>query len=91
MKLVAGNSNRLADAIGSYQTPAAKCIVRRFADDGFSSRSGERPRRGRIRHPVDLRAANDRWMELLIIIDALKRASPGVPPSFPISAMPSGP
>jgi hypothetical protein len=36
----------------------------------------ERARRGRLRHPVDLSyPANDNLMELLICIDALRRAS----------------
>src|SRR6202007_1795296 len=78
IKLVAGNSNRpLAEAIAAYlKLPLAKCIVRRFADmeifvevqenvrgeDVFSLQSPSPP-------------ANDHLMELLILIDALKRAS----------------
>jgi ribose-phosphate pyrophosphokinase len=78
IKLVAGNSNpRLAEAIGSYlRTPLAKAVVRRFADmeifveilenvrgaDVFVIQSTSFP-------------ANDHLMELLIIIDALRRAS----------------
>ena len=38
---------------------------------------GERPRRRRLRHPVDLHAGNDHLMELLLMLDALKRASAG--------------
>jgi ribose-phosphate pyrophosphokinase len=78
MKLVAGNSNRpLAEAIAAYlQTPLTRCNVRRFADmevfveilenvrgeDVFVLQSTSFP-------------TNDNLMELLIIIDALKRAS----------------
>jgi ribose-phosphate pyrophosphokinase len=78
MKLVAGNSNRpLAEAIAAYlQTPLTRCNVRRFADmeifveilenvrgeDVFIIQSTSFP-------------TNDHLMELLIIIDALRRAS----------------
>jgi len=78
MKLVSGNSNRaVAEAIGAYlKTPLTKCVVRRFADmeifveveenvrgaDVFAIQSTSYP-------------ANDHLMELLIIIDALRRAS----------------
>jgi ribose-phosphate pyrophosphokinase len=78
MKLVAGNSNRpLAEAIAAYlQTPLTRANVRRFADmeifveilenvrgeDVFIIQSTSYP-------------ANDHLMELLIIIDALRRAS----------------
>ena len=78
IKLVAGNSNpRLAEAIAAYlRTPLTKAVVRRFADmeifveilenvrgmDVFVVQSTSYP-------------ANDHLMELLIIIDALRRAS----------------
>jgi ribose-phosphate pyrophosphokinase len=78
IKLVAGNSNpRLAEAIAAcLRTPLAKAVVRRFADmeifveilenvrgtDVFVIQSTSYP-------------ANDHLMELLIIIDALRRAS----------------
>jgi ribose-phosphate pyrophosphokinase len=78
IKLVAGNSNpRLAEAIGAHlQTPLAKAVVRRFADmeifveilenvrgaDVFVIQSSSYP-------------ANDHLMELLIIMDALRRSS----------------
>ena len=78
IKLVAGNSNpALAEAIAaSLATPLTKAVVRRFADmeifveilenvrgsDVFVLQSTSFP-------------ANDHLMELLIIIDALKRAS----------------
>jgi len=78
IKLVAGNSNpRLAEAIAAYlKIPLAKAVVRRFADmeifveivdnvrgtDVFVIQSTSYP-------------ANDHLMELLIIIDALRRAS----------------
>ena len=78
MKLVAGNSNRpLAEAIAAYlNVPLAKAQVRRFADmevfveiqdnmrgeDVFIIQSTSFP-------------TNDHLMELLIITDALRRAS----------------
>src|SRR6202166_747631 len=78
IKLVAGNSNpRLAEAIGAHlRTSLCKAVVRRFADmeifveilenvrgtDVFVIQSTSYP-------------ANDHLMELLIIIDALRRAS----------------
>src|SRR5215208_6876886 len=78
LRLVAGNSNpALAEAIGAYlATPLAKAVVRRFADmeifveilenvrgaDVFVLQSTSFP-------------ANDHLMELLIMIDALRRAS----------------
>jgi ribose-phosphate pyrophosphokinase len=78
IRLVAGNSNRtLSEAIAAYlATPLAKAVVRRFADmeifveiqenvrgaDAFVLQSTSYP-------------ANDHLMELLIIIDALRRAS----------------
>jgi ribose-phosphate pyrophosphokinase len=78
VKLVAGNSNPvLAEGIGAYiGIPLTKAVVRRFADmeifveiqenvrgaDVFAIQSTSYP-------------ANDHLMELLIIIDALRRAS----------------
>ncbi|HUE45899.1 MAG TPA: ribose-phosphate pyrophosphokinase, partial [Aestuariivirgaceae bacterium] len=77
-KLLAGNSNRpLSDAIASYLgMPLTKCSVRRFADmeifveilenvrgeDAFVIQSTSFP-------------ANDHLMEMLILVDALRRAS----------------
>jgi ribose-phosphate pyrophosphokinase len=78
MKVICGNSNRpLAEAICAYlSVPLAKAVVKRFADmeifveifenvrgqDVFVMQSTSFP-------------ANDHLMELLIIIDALRRAS----------------
>jgi ribose-phosphate pyrophosphokinase len=78
IRLVAGNSNpALAGAIGAYlATPLTRAVVRRFADmeifveiqenvrgaDVFALQSTSYP-------------ANDHLMELLIIIDALRRSS----------------
>ena len=78
MKLLAGNSNRpLAEAIAAYlETPLANADVRRFSDmevfveihenvrgeDVFIIQSTSSP-------------ANDNLMELLVCLDALKRAS----------------
>src|SRR5262249_51159818 len=78
MKLVAGNSNRpLAEAIAAYlKAPLAKCIVRRFADMEIFVEVQENVRGEDvfvIRPPSP--PANDHLMELLILIDALKRAS----------------
>ena len=78
MKLVAGNSNRpLAEAIASYlKTPLAKCIVRRFADMEIFVEVQENVRGEDVFVIQSTSApANDHLMELLIIIDALKRAS----------------
>jgi ribose-phosphate pyrophosphokinase len=78
MKLVTGNSNRaLAQAVASYlELPLTDCTVKRFADkevyvevhenvrgeDAFILQSTSFP-------------ANDNLMELLILIDALRRSS----------------
>ncbi len=78
MKLVAGNSNRpLAHAIAAYlKTPLTQCIVRRFADMEIFVEVQENVRGEDIfiiqstSYP-----ANDNLMELLILIDALRRAS----------------
>jgi ribose-phosphate pyrophosphokinase len=78
MKLVAGNSNRpLAEAISSYlKIPLAKCIVRRFADMEIFVEVQENVRGEDVFVIQSTSApANDHLMELLIIIDALKRAS----------------
>ena len=78
IKLVAGNSNpALADAIAAYlATPLAKAVVRRFADMEIFVEIQENVRGTDVfvlqstSYP-----ANDHLMELLIIIDALRRAS----------------
>ena len=78
IKLVAGNSNlRLAEAIGSrLRTPLAKAVVRRFADMEIFVEILENVRGADVfviqstSYPT-----NDHLMELLIIIDALRRAS----------------
>ena len=78
MKLVAGNSNRpLAEAIAAYlQTPLARCIVRRFADMEIFVEIQENVRGEDVFVIQSTSApANDHLMELLILIDALKRAS----------------
>ena len=78
IKLVAGNSNpALAEAHRRLSRHAAHqgggAALRRHGD--FRRDPGKRPRRRRFRHPVDLVSGNDHLMELLIIIDALRRAS----------------
>jgi ribose-phosphate pyrophosphokinase len=78
MKLVAGNSNRpLAEAIAAYlKLPLSKCIVRRFADMEIFVEVQENVRGEDVFVIQSTSApANDHLMELLIIIDALKRAS----------------
>ena len=78
IKLVAGNSNRaLSEAIGAYlATPLARAVVRRFADMEIFVEIQENVRGADVfvlqstSYP-----ANDHLMELLIIIDALRRAS----------------
>jgi ribose-phosphate pyrophosphokinase len=78
MKLVAGNSNRpLAEAIAAYlDIPLARCIVRRFADMEIFVEVQENVRGEDVFVIQSTSApANDHLMELLILIDALKRAS----------------
>jgi ribose-phosphate pyrophosphokinase len=78
IKLVAGNSNRvLAEAVGAYlQTPLAKADVRRFADMEIFVEIKENVRGADV---FVLQStsfpANDHLMELLIIMDALRRSS----------------
>src|SRR5438309_545723 len=78
IKLVAGNSNpELADAIGTYlDTPLTKAVVRRFADMEIFVEIQENVRGADV-FVVQSTSfpANDHLMELLIIIDALRRAS----------------
>jgi len=78
MKLVAGNSNRpLAEAIATYlEAPLTNCVVRRFADMEIFVEIHENVR-GEDTFVVQSSSypANDHLMELLIIIDALRRAS----------------
>ena len=78
MKLVAGNSNRpLAEAIAAYlAVPLTKCVVRRFADMEIFCEIQENVR-GEDVFILQSTSfpANDHLMELLIIIDALKRSS----------------
>ncbi len=78
MKLVAGNSNRvLAEAIAAYlEIPLAKCLVRRFADQEIFVEIQENVR-GEDVFVIQSTSypANDHLMELLIIIDALRRSS----------------
>src|SRR5580693_917825 len=78
VRLVAGNSNRaLSEAIGAYlATPLSRTVVRRFADMEIFVEIQENVRGADVfvlqstSYP-----ANDHLMELLIIIDALRRAS----------------
>jgi ribose-phosphate pyrophosphokinase len=78
IKLVAGNSNpELAGAISAYlTTPLAQAVVRRFADMEIFVEIQENVRGADVfiiqstSYP-----ANDHLMELLIIIDALRRSS----------------
>ena len=78
MKLVAGNSNRaLAEAISNYlDLPLTQCAVRRFADQEVFVEIHENVR-GADAFVIQSTSypANDNLMELLIIIDALLRAS----------------
>lgn len=78
MKLVAGNSNRpLAEAIANYLDVAlARCVVRRFADKEIFVEVQENVRGEDVFIIQSTSApANDHLMELLILCDALKRAS----------------
>ena len=78
IKLVAGNSNpALALAISDYlKTPLTKAVVRRFADMEVFVEIQENVRGADV-FVVQSTSfpANDHLMELLIIIDALRRAS----------------
>src|SRR5689334_8020602 len=78
MKLLAGNSNRaLAEAIGQYlKLPMTKALVRRFADMEVFVEIQENVR-GEDMFVIQSTSfpANDNLMELLIVIDALRRAS----------------
>jgi len=78
MKLLAGNSNRaIADAIAAYlKLPLTKAAVRRFADMEIFVEIQENVR-GEDMFVIQSTSfpANDNLMELLIIIDALRRAS----------------
>jgi ribose-phosphate pyrophosphokinase len=78
MKLISGNGNLpLAQAIASYvEQPLTNCSVRRFADEEIFVEIHENVRGEDVfvlqstSYP-----ANDNLMEMLIMIDALKRAS----------------
>ncbi len=78
MKIIAGNSNLpLAQAVAQYlSVPLTEASVRRFADDEIFVEVNENVRGEDVfviqstSHPV-----NDNLMELLIMIDALRRAS----------------
>ncbi len=78
IRLVAGNSNpALAEGIGAYiGIPMTKAVVRRFADMEIFVEIQENVRGADV---FVLQStsfpANDHLMELLIIIDALRRAS----------------
>ncbi len=78
MKLFSGNSNQpLAEAIAAYlNVPLGKCDVRRFADMEIFVEIHENVR-GEDAFVLQSTAfpANDHLMELLIMIDALRRAS----------------
>ncbi len=78
MKLIAGNSNReLAEKVGQYlKLPFTKAVVRRFADMEVFVEIQENVR-GEDIFVIQSTSypANDNLMELLIVIDALKRAS----------------
>ncbi len=78
MKILSGNSNRpLTEAIAAYiGVPLTKCQVRRFADMEVFVEIQENVR-GQDTFVVQSTSypANDHLMELLIMVDALRRAS----------------
>ncbi|NCA01784.1 MAG: phosphoribosylpyrophosphate synthetase, partial [Sphingomonadaceae bacterium] len=78
MKLITGNSNtQLAQAIADYcDLPLTKASVRRFADEEVFVEIQENVR-GEDVFVIQSTSypANDNLMELLIICDALRRAS----------------
>ncbi len=78
MKLLSGNSNRpLAEAIAAHLgVPLCRAVVRRFADQEIWVEILENVRGEDVFVIQSTSApANDHLMELLIIIDALRRAS----------------
>ncbi|MDG1690539.1 MAG: ribose-phosphate pyrophosphokinase [Alphaproteobacteria bacterium] len=78
MKIIAGNSNiPLAEDVSKYLgVPLAKATVRRFADNEVFVEILENMRGEDVFIVQSTSApANDHMMELLIIIDALRRAS----------------
>jgi ribose-phosphate pyrophosphokinase len=78
LKLVSGTSNEpLAKAIGAHiDAPLTECEIERFADGEIFVRIGENIRGEDIfLIQSTSKPANDYLMELLICIDALKRAS----------------
>jgi ribose-phosphate pyrophosphokinase len=78
MKLVTGNSNiALAEAVSRYlERPLTKCTVKRFADKEVFVEIHENVR-GEDVFAIQSTSfpANDNLMELLIMIDALRRSS----------------
>jgi ribose-phosphate pyrophosphokinase len=80
MKLICGNSNRpLAEAIAAHmKVPLAECNVRRFADEEVFVEIHENVRGDDV-YVIQSTSypANDNLMELLVLIDALRRASAG--------------
>jgi len=78
MKIIAGNSNLpLSSDVGNYlQIDLAKASIRRFADEEVYVEIKENIR-GEDVFVIESTSypANDNLMELLVIIDALKRAS----------------
>jgi ribose-phosphate pyrophosphokinase len=78
MKILAGNSNRaLSDAVAQFlKLPMTKAVVRRFADMEVFVEIQENVR-GEDMFVIQSTSfpANDHLMELLIMIDALRRAS----------------
>ncbi|MBL4838764.1 MAG: ribose-phosphate pyrophosphokinase [Kordiimonadaceae bacterium] len=78
MKILTGNSNReLAEAIAAYlNIPLAKAAVKRFSDQEVFVEIHENVRGEDvfIIQPTNF-PANDHMMELLVCIDALRRAS----------------
>lgn len=80
MKLICGNSNRpLAEAIAAHmRVPLAECNVRRFADGEVFVEIQENVRGDDV-YVIQSTSypANDNLMELLVLIDALRRSSAG--------------
>ena len=78
MKIVAGNSNRpFAEAVAAYcDIPLTHAVIRRFSDQEVFVEIQENVR-GQDMMVVQSTSypANDNLMELLVTLDALKRAS----------------
>src|SRR5258708_20038623 len=92
MRVFTGNANpKLAEAVVRHlNVSLGRCIVGRFSDGEVMVELLENVR-GRDAFILQSTCAptNDNLMEILVMVDALKRASPGrLPPPIPHSRSP---